>query len=139
MTWWRSRLRARLETAEALVESLRRQAWTLSHDVLRERAEKDLIRQARDQAQADVAYWKGRAEKFLDQIAFKQGMISMPTMTEPEGPAGTTVDTVFSALGVEAIHRDSEPAPVAAAAAMAVTGVDAAAAQAALDGLLHAG
>lgn len=131
----RRRLR-QLEAAEDLVDSLRQQAWTLSHDVLKCQAERDLIRQAKEKAEADVVYWRTRAERFLDQIAFRQQIISMPTMTEPEAPAASTFDNVFSAIGVSAIN-DKSPGPGAASAAPTVTGVDPAAAQAAIDGVLH--
>lgn len=136
MIWFRSRLRQQLEKAEQLVEDLRRQNWTLSHAVLQERAEKDLIRQARDKADGDAGYWRGRCERFLDQIALKQQIISSPTMTEPEAPARDKLDNVFSALGVSEIHHDKSPASSAAPAAPTVTGVDAAAAQAAIEATL---
>lgn len=128
----RRRLRELEERAE-LAEDLRRQAWTLSHAVLREQAEKGLLRQALERAEADVAYWKARAEKFLDQIAFKQGMIISPTMTPEPAPTESHFDSVFAALGTSEINRDKGPAPASAApVAPTVEGVDAAAAQAAI-------
>lgn len=132
----RRRLR-QLETAEQLVNDLRQQSWTLSHAVLRAQAERDLIRQAKEKAEHDAAYWRERAERFLDQIALKQGIISMPTMTEPEAPAVDKLEGLFSAIGVAAINSDHSPAPGAASAAPTVTGVDPAAAQAAIDDALQ--
>lgn len=130
--------RSRLRQLEADVAELRRQTWLLSHQVAAERSERALVRQALEKAEQDAAYWKTRAERFLDQIAFQQGMISMPTMTEPEAPAGSDVDTVFSALGINELPNDKSPAAGAAPAAPSVTGVDGAAAQAAINEVLAA-
>lgn len=92
--------------------------------VIRQQLELALVKQARAKADTDCAYWKTRAEKFLDQIALRTGIISAPTMTESEPPTDSRTDTVFRALGRSEInHRD--PAAGAASAAPTVTGVNA--------------
>lgn len=128
----RRRLR-QLEATEALVESLRREHWTLSVSVLHERREKDLIQQAREKADADAAYWKSRAERFLDQIGLKTGIINEPTMTEPPAPTVDKLEGVFAAMGISTINPHKDPSSVAVATATRVEGVDPAAAQAAID------
>lgn len=131
----RRRLR-QLEAAEALLTDLRREHWTLSVAVLHERAQKDLIGQARDKAEAEADYWKRRAERFLDQIGLKSGMISEPTMTEPPAPTVDKIEGIFAALGVSALTHDKDPSSLAVPTAPRVEGVDPAAAQAAIDDAL---
>lgn len=137
MTWFRSRLRRELDGAKALIESLQKQAWTLSHAVLQERAEKALILEAKARAETDADYWKTRAERFLDQIGLRQGIISVPTMTEPAPARESTVDSIFGALGMEELPRDKSPVPAAARTAATVIGVDPAAATAAVNDALE--
>lgn len=131
----RRRLR-QLEATELVVESLRRDAWTLQVTVLHERTEKGLLRQALEKADADAVYWKSRAERFLDQIGLKMGIIVEPTMSEPPAPTVDKLEGVFAALGISELTRDKDPSPTAVATAPRVEGVDMAAAQAAIDATL---
>jgi hypothetical protein len=133
----RRRLR-RLELAEAENASLHRQLFAAGLQVQHERAAKDLVSQARDHAEHQATYWRERAERFLDQIAFKQGMIAQPTMTEPPGPPSHQLEQVFTAFGIGEIHKDHQPpADAARAAPVTVTGVDPTAAAEALAGLVR--
>jgi hypothetical protein len=139
MMWpWRRR-RANAEHAAALLEGVRRELLKIRHEAERLRLELALVKQARDRADADVRYWRDRAEKFIDQIGMKYGTLSVPTMTAapPDETKGSHFDTVFAALGTSEINRDKNPPAGAAHAAPTVVGVDAAVAQAAVDELLQ--
>lgn len=106
-----------------------------AHAAVRYQIELDLTKQARATAEAQATYWRERAEKFLDQIALRQGIISEPTMTAAPEPTTSQAQSVFAALGIGEINsKDSGPG--AAHAAPMLTGVDAAAAQAAVDAVL---
>lgn len=96
----------------------------------------ELVEQAREKADADARYWRERAERFLDQIGLRHGIITAPTMSPaPADEASSQAQSVFTALGIAEInHKDSGPG--AAAAAPRVTGVDPTAAQAAVDAVL---
>lgn len=98
----------------------------------------ELLEQLKDRADADAAYWKTRAEKFLDQIGLRSGIISEPTMTPADSPVESRTDTVFRALGVAEINADKGSGPGAASTAPTVTGVNAKEAMAAVeDALAH--
>lgn len=106
--------------------------------VMRQQLELALVKQARARADSDAAYWKLRAEKFLDQIGLRAGIISEPTMTPAEPPLESRQDTVFRALGVSEINADKGSGPGAASTAPTVTGVNAQEAMAAVeDALAH--
>jgi hypothetical protein len=96
----------------------------------------ELVEQARAKADADTAYWRTRAEKFIDQIGVGSGTLSSPAMEPPREATADDVRTIFSALGTSEINRDNPP-PGAATPAPVLRGVDAAAAQAALQGVLE--
>jgi hypothetical protein len=107
----------------------------LTNANIRLQVELGLLKQARAKADADAAYWRERAERFLDQIALRQGIISEPTMTTAPEPVESQAQSVFAALGISEINH-SPSGPGAATAAPLVTGVNAAAAQAAVDEIL---
>jgi hypothetical protein len=94
------------------------------------RIELALVSQARDKAEADVLYWRTRAERFIDQVGISHAILSAPAMAEPEPKADDKVGQVFEALGIGAINtteasRTAGPpavngvSPEAAAAALA--------------------
>jgi hypothetical protein len=91
----------------------------------------ELVEQARAKADADAAYWRTRAEKFIDQIGVGSGTLSSPAMEPPRETTADDVRTIFSALGTSEINRDNPP-PGAATPAPVLRGIDPAAAQAAL-------
>lgn len=122
-----------LERAQAELVELRRHVQALEHTLLNQRVRVELQHQALTKADADARYWRERAERFIDQVGLKSGIIAMPTMTEPEpAPPSTSMDSVFSALGTSEIHRPTQPP----ATAVSVLGVDAMDARAAVDDLL---
>lgn len=95
----------------------------------------ELVEQARQKADEDVAYWRQRAEKFIDQVGVNTGMISAPTMAPAPEPPESQMAQVFTALGTSELH--SHPSPDrAASAAPVVRGVDPAAAHAAVHDLI---
>lgn len=107
--------------------------------VFRQQLELALVKQALAKAESDATYWKTRAEKFLDQIALRSGIISEPTMTPAGLPVESRQDTVFRALGVSEINADKGSGAGAGSTAPTVTGVNAADAMAAVhEALAHA-
>lgn len=116
----------RLRQLLADVEDLRRSRWNLTRQVLVEQAKLRLVEQAKDAAESREIYWRQRAERFIDQIGARDGIISGPTMTEPAAPPEDRMLSVFGALGKSEINQDKAPAARAASsAAPLVTGVDA--------------
>lgn len=124
-----------LERAEIDAKVFQDRAHGLAHTVLREQARIGLLEQARDKAVADADYWRARAERFIDQIALKQGIICTPTMTEEPAPEPDKIGSVFSALGHAEINTQTGPAG-AAGAAPKVVGVDEAEARQAVQDLI---
>lgn len=119
-----------------IADDRKRELRDLQTENLRLQVALPLVRQALAKAEHDAQYWRVRAEKFIDQIGLRDRILATPTMTD-EPPAPTTsMDSVFSALGVGEIHRDTTPPASAAHAAPAVTGVDADAAHTAVAELL---
>lgn len=121
---------------QRIAEDRRQELAQTRHVVIRQQLELALVKQAREKADTDAAYWKTRAEKFLDQIGLKTGMIFAPTMTESEPPADSRQNTVFRALGVSEINADKGSGAGAASAAPTVTGVNAFDAMAAVHDVL---
>lgn len=132
---WRRRA-ARREQARTAIEGLRTELQRARHDLHRVDVELQLTRQARDKAEGDATYWRQRAERFLDQIALRAGMLSEPAMTEPPPNLLSQADTIFGALGQTAINQDNGPMASAAPAAPRVTGVDVTAARELIDDTL---
>jgi hypothetical protein len=95
----------------------------------------ELVDQARQKAEADVAYWRTRAEKFIDQIGVGSGTLSSPAMEPARETTGDDIRTIFTALGTSEINQD-HPLPGAATPAPVLRGVDAASARAALQNVL---
>lgn len=118
------------------VEESRRQRDEARQHGLRLTIRLELVEQARAKADSDALYWRTRCERFLDQIGAKSGIIAGPTMTEPDTPVDSHFDTVFAALGTSEINTDKGPATGAAPAAPSVTGVNAEAAQQAVNDVL---
>lgn len=131
--WWHRP--TSVDRAAAEIAELRQHIQSLEHTLLNNRVRVELQQQALTKADADAKYWRERAERFIDQVGLKSGIIAMPTMTEPE-PArpSTSMDSVFSALGASAINEKITQPP---AAGIAVLGVDDAAAGAAVAELLE--
>lgn len=129
--WWRAV--AALEHVGAEAGELRQRIQSLEHALLNQRIRVELQGQALTRAEADVRYWRERAERFIDQIALKGGIIAMPTMTEPEPVLPTSVDSLLGTFGVSEINTKKTPS----GAATAVLGVNAADAQAAVADLLE--
>jgi hypothetical protein len=88
-----------------------------------------LVSQQRDKAEADVLYWRTRAERFIDQVGISHAILSAPAMVEPAPAPDDRVGQVFSALGVQAINTTDTSRT---AGPPAVNGVNPEAAQAAL-------
>lgn len=128
--------RRRLDELQRRYESQRDDLNTARHALLRLKVELELVNQARTKADVDAAYWKTRAERFMDQIGVRAGIISGPTMGEPEQPVESRFDSVLSALGKSEINVNKGPEPGAVATAPLVTGVNAADAMAAVNDVL---
>lgn len=128
LTFWRRRRRGDEQLALLRTELLKAR-----HDGELLRIRLALVDQARSKADADALYWRLRAERFLDQIGLRSGVIVEPTMTEPPPSVASHMDTIFGALGHSEIHRDKDSAPGAATTAPTVTGVDLTAARAVVD------
>lgn len=124
------------EAAGAKLQDLERRSRLLGHEVIKLRLELALVRQAADKSDHDATYWRLRAERFIDQVGLRERIIAEPTMTDPPPPAADPMTTVFSSLGKSEIHPKEPPPGGAAHAAPTLTGVDPAAAQAAVDALL---
>lgn len=118
------------------LKHLEQRSRLLGHEVIRLRQELALVRQAADKSEHDATYWRLRAERFIDQVGLRERIIAEPTMTDPPLPAADPMTTVFSSLGKSEIHQKQPPPGGAAHAAPTLTGVDPAAAQAAVDALL---
>lgn len=130
MTWW-TRSAASVPDALAVARADVRAAEQHAH---RLEIAFELTLQAKTFHELDAKYWRECAERFIDQIGLRTGIISAPTMTEQPAPPVDKVSTVFDALGISEIsstHRRPAGSPAA------VVGVDPVAAGAAVKDLLN--
>lgn len=118
---WSSRLR-----------KLEMTAYTIAAEFVSVKQQLVAAQELQCRAEQDAQYWKARAELFIDQIGLRSGTLTTPTMTPPPAASGPDeMQTVFASLGKSEIHSKTSPAAPAA-----VTGVNEAAATAAIDDLL---
>jgi hypothetical protein len=125
-----------LRDLDVELQHLRELRLKLNMAVARQQGQVELLTQARDAYQQQADYWRARAERFMDQIGLSSGIISAPTMTEPASPEPDDVKSVFAALSVESVNTKESPTRAAAPTAVSVSGVDSAAAKAAVDEVL---
>jgi hypothetical protein len=137
MLMFRRTHRRVVEELQRIIENRRDECLRSTEARLRLQIRLELVEQARAKADTDAAYWRTRAEKFIDQIGVASGTLSSPAMEPPREATADDVRTIFSALGTSEINRDNPP-PGAATSAPVLREIDSAAAQAALRDALDA-
>lgn len=96
--------------------------WWGGRDRLREEMLKQLLlaetRRA-DAAEARESYWRTRCEKFIDQVALRQGIIAEPSMREVPPPPQSAASTAFGALATTEINGQKKKKDTLAVSAVA--------------------
>lgn len=95
----------------------------------------DLLKQAHDFHKQDAAEWKGRASRLIDQVGITTGALQSPAMDPDPSPQRET-RRVMAALGRTSLSpKNADPEPSSPSAE--ILGVDAAAAAAAIAGVMN--
>lgn len=128
---------ARLRTLLVDADAVRTERWQLQLQLMETRTRLELLTVAKTHADGQIAYWRERAEVFIDQIGLKSGTLSTPAMTPQPEAEPDKMGTVFTALGKSELPASTIPAAATTATARPVVrDVDEAAAREAVADLV---